>query len=376
MAVLEDLVNLPGNIFQGVGNAVGAVGQHLGTGLKAVRDAERTKLAAPKLRQDFEILKGQFSLEEKEAAAQRIMQTVDPKTLEKLRAGGQKAFRPTGEDRLSPFDLDRASQIGAGIAPTGSQKLAAESREKVATTRAQSKASGDNSPLGQAKETTAGLTALRNLFDAGTELTDAGEAVWLNPEFKKKYDALYTKIHGQAPPDDSQPTTDVEKNAVELGKQTVESNRTAAFGGQTGGTGATGLETPPGVSLGPSVENVGQANLPPAPENEISRQFLEQQGQTQAPQQDPRFADFFSGGTDPFQVNLQDTAPKSFADLGITSATDQEEFTQLQKMIPDTDLRQEVNKSPEDYKKLFEAIRKGRVTNKEAVELIKESLGQ
>ena len=48
--ILENVGGFIGDVAGGVGDFVGGVGEHLGTGLAAVRDAERAKLAAPGLR--------------------------------------------------------------------------------------------------------------------------------------------------------------------------------------------------------------------------------------------------------------------------------------------------------------------------------------
>ena len=78
-----------GDVIGGAGEFIGGVGEHLGTGLKAVRDAKRAELALPRLRQQaieaneqFAILKGDFSPEEKENAARKIIQAIQPKLYE------------------------------------------------------------------------------------------------------------------------------------------------------------------------------------------------------------------------------------------------------------------------------------------------------
>ena len=333
MAVVED-------IFKGVGNAVGNVAQagaHVLFGPTKQQQAlqSNTKLNERKQRlAEFELIKQDpnVSEEEKARAYDETVKFVFGDTLaKKLDAIG--AYDPL----FNRKQQKKAAKVEAGIKPSADTKVRAAAK-KQGTTFDQLDARTKNRKSAQA------------FFDSATD----EEGNFLNPKDEERYNKAITELDPEEVQASQQPTTNVGKRAAE---------RTAAFEDKE-------FALPPGTRLGPNAERISQANLTPSPGNETSRQFQDQV------QGDPRFADFFSGGTDPFQVNMQDTVPKSFADLGITSATDQEEFTQLQKALPDIDLRQEVNKSPQEYKKLFDAIRKGRITNKRAVELIKESLGQ
>jgi hypothetical protein len=323
MAVLE-------NIFQGVGNAA-----------KGVADFTFGPGRQTQLAESFAIMKGDFSREAKEAAAQKILQTVNPAVYDKLKAADQNAFRPSDGDVLSPKQQKKAAKIKSGIKPSADTVVRAKSRaasQKQGTTFDKLDARTKNRKSAQA------------FFDAATD----EEGNFLNPKDEERYNKAITELDPEETPVNQKPTTNI-------GKRAAERDRAAAFVGPPApGPG-------PAPFRGPGNRADQEGNFQPP---EVSRQFQEQV------QQDPRFADFFSGGTNPFEVNLESTTPKSFSDLGMTSAADQEEFTQLQKALPDMDLRQEVNKSPAEYKKLFDAIRKGRITNKRAVELIKESLGQ
>jgi len=121
-------------------NLLKGIGEHIGTGLKSVRDAERARLAAPRLRkqtiemnQQFDILKGEFSPEEKENAARTIVQMAQPKLYEQRlqqdpnakfyqpiltpEEQRQKALDPYGRGygKTGTDNIERAGKLGLAI---------------------------------------------------------------------------------------------------------------------------------------------------------------------------------------------------------------------------------------------------------------------
>ena len=97
-----------------------------------------------------------------------------------------------------------------------------------------------------------------------------------------------------------------------------------------------------------------------------------------AGQQGVDYRGYFSGGEDPFAEEQADYKSqgiaKSFGDIGIHSKDAQQQMNEIERMMPDVDVRGEYMKDPETYKRMFAAISAGELTTKEVVELIKQSL--
>lgn len=98
----------------------------------------------------------------------------------------------------------------------------------------------------------------------------------------------------------------------------------------------------------------------------------------------PNNKGLFSGGVDPFQASTSTSPmqniPPSFADLGITDKATIQMFSEIEKALPDVDLRSQFRSDPEVFLRLFDAVARSRnlpdgskMTLQQAIELIRAS---
>ena len=315
-----------GDVIGGAGEFIGGVGEHLGTGLKAVRDAKRAELALPRLRQQaieaneqFAILKGDFSPEEKENAARKIIQAIQPKLYEqRLRQDPNAKF-------YQPI-LSREEQKKKALDPYGRQY-----------------GGRGVDPYVKGAEDLGKIRKAREEFVTWDAKTDKAVPE-LTPEVAAYFEAA-------------------EKSVLDRMKSTqTRDNRDIFYGGKD-------FVGPPAPRrVGKEMETSKSAaeyfqplkhdlrlegQLPPSPDEGMFDRLGPGIPEIADPK-DISLSDYFQA---PTETVPEGNVPKTYPQMGITNVDDQATLEEMQKALPEVDMKSEYESDPELMQKLMQLWR-------------------
>lgn len=299
-----------GDAVGNVGKFVGGIGEHIGTGLTAVRDAERAKLAAPQKKIDAmqSLIDSRFNMD----------------ILRKARA-----------EKLTQDDADLEK---AGKLALAEQRL----RKSGATVAADAALAKINQEAGVEKET---------------------QEVALSDYFKDSLGPLEDKEFGRA---SKKATNDFAKDfAKEAQRLGMDASNAELLFGQLyeKEVSKAGFWTDDVLPVKRDVkDNRSYFSY------ELPGKAKAATGAAAATKKvTPAFDDLTQGATPDFP---EDNVPKTFDQLGITDVGDQEQLQELDDAMPEMDVRADIVRDPQFYQSLLKALRDGKIDIKKAIEIM------
>lgn len=349
--IVENVGGFLGDVASGVGDFVGGVGEHIGTGLTAVRDAERAKLAAPGVRNQAsevsQLLQTYRSIDPSQTAQrdqvlQRIMQTPT----------FQKFSGTVGPLVQSQVDKSRATKKISELARAGSASddfVSPELRTAIGKKITQSFADIGITPEVSNEVSGSQRVRLASLFSEN--LKSLKKSSKGNLATKEETQVFADKFKVDAARAGASPTAAAalfgELHDVEVGKRGAFRNDVLPKGSKAS-------------TFFPSEAPAGDKpkGKPKATTDETLRAF----------------EDFVQVGTEDFP---EDNVRKTRASIGITEPADQQTMQELEQAAPPKmDVQAIAQQDPEAFKQMMSALRKGKTpsgkkfTIKDALEMM------
>lgn len=318
------------SVFKPIGDFVGGAVTALQPG--RVQQMQRRQRDID-LNKHLSILRGNFAPEVKEQSAQAIMQSLNPEILKKMQTAGTNVYQQQTTD-----PIDQAGKLALAherLVGAGADEAAGAVMGKI------NELAGVQGQIDKEEKTATSQTVLADYFSAGLEemKSKQGRGTLASPKQVDKFEKGFAR---------------------EAEKQGIPARNAELLFGQL-------YDTEVAQRKGP-LKGMLRNDVLPTRDVIDSRGYFSYELPEAAATKKPRekgatasFDDLLQGATPDFP---NDTTPKTFEQIGITNTQDQATLQEMQKALPERDLRQEYQDDPENMKRLMELWRKGKLNKK------------